>query len=376
MASSPKFFDRVQESSSTTGTGTYTLAGAVTGFQTFAAVGDGNSCIYCATEVDGNGNPSGAWEINIGTYTAAGTTLTRDTLRASSTGSAISWAAGTRRLFLVSDALMATPDLSAGGRLTTESGVPISTSDRTAQGTIYYTPFVHNRVALWDGSGWRRYTFTERSLALTVTSGKNYDVFLYDNAGTLTLELSAAWTTDTARADALTTQDGITCKSGALTRRWLGTIRASGANTIEDSVTKRYVWNQDNAVRCYLYKNFAANHAYNSATIRGWNASTTTGRVEAVFGAANRLTQWRWTWGTTTSSAAAGYTVGLGRDTSTANTSGIGRRVGTSVIYASQVESWPEYSPLGYHYYQITEATDGNIDFGESVFWMQGELWM
>ena len=46
--SGPLFFDRVLETSLTTGTGTYTLGGAVTGYQSFAAVGDGNTCYYCA----------------------------------------------------------------------------------------------------------------------------------------------------------------------------------------------------------------------------------------------------------------------------------------------------------------------------------------
>jgi hypothetical protein len=46
MSSVPKFFDRVQETSTTTGTGTYTLAGAVTGFQSFAAVGSWHRYIH------------------------------------------------------------------------------------------------------------------------------------------------------------------------------------------------------------------------------------------------------------------------------------------------------------------------------------------
>lgn len=105
MSSTPKWFDRVQETSSTTGTGTYTLAGAVSGFQAFAAVGNGNSCYYCAIEVDGNGNPSGGWEVGLGTYTSSGTTLSRDSVKASSNaGAAVSWAAGTRRLFLTQPA--------------------------------------------------------------------------------------------------------------------------------------------------------------------------------------------------------------------------------------------------------------------------------
>lgn len=91
--------DRVLETSTTTGTGTYTLAGAVTGFQSFSAVGNANTCQYVAYEVDGNGNPSGGWEVGLGTYTSSGTTLARTTIYASSnSGAAVSWSAGTRRI--------------------------------------------------------------------------------------------------------------------------------------------------------------------------------------------------------------------------------------------------------------------------------------
>jgi len=133
------------------------------------------------------------------------------------------------------------------GRLTVESGVAVSTSDQTGKSNLYFTPYRGNKVALYDGSRWKLYAFSEVSLSLTsLTSGKNYDVFLYDNSGTLTLELSAAWTNNTTRADALSTQDGVTVKSGAATRRWLGTIRTTGATTTEDSATKRFVANAYN----------------------------------------------------------------------------------------------------------------------------------
>lgn len=73
--------DRIRETSTTSGTGTLTLAGAVAGFRSFAAIGNGNTTYY--TIVDSTAN---TWEIGIGTYTASGTTLSRDTVLINSSG--------------------------------------------------------------------------------------------------------------------------------------------------------------------------------------------------------------------------------------------------------------------------------------------------
>jgi len=89
--------DRVKETSATTGTGTLTLAGAVTDFQAFSAIGDGNTTYYTITLPEGD-----EWEVGIGTYTASGTTLSRDTVLASSnSGSLVNFSAGDKDVFVV-----------------------------------------------------------------------------------------------------------------------------------------------------------------------------------------------------------------------------------------------------------------------------------
>jgi len=87
--------DRVRESTTTTGTGTITLLGAIAGFQSFAAIGNGNQTYY--TIVD---NSAGTWEVGIGTYTASGTTLSRTTVLSSSNGGAlVPFGAGAKDVF-------------------------------------------------------------------------------------------------------------------------------------------------------------------------------------------------------------------------------------------------------------------------------------
>lgn len=85
--------DRVKETTTTSGTGTLTLAGASTGYQSFAAIGNGNTTYY--TIVGGS-----QWEVGIGTYTSSGTTLSRDIILSSSTGPKLDLAAGTKDVFV------------------------------------------------------------------------------------------------------------------------------------------------------------------------------------------------------------------------------------------------------------------------------------
>ena len=84
--------DRVRETSTTTGTGTLTLAGAVSGFQTFSsAIGNANTTYYTIT--------TGAeWEVGLGTV-AAGTLARTTIFTSSNAGSAVNFTAGTKDVF-------------------------------------------------------------------------------------------------------------------------------------------------------------------------------------------------------------------------------------------------------------------------------------
>jgi hypothetical protein len=88
--------DRVKETTTTTSTGPVTLLGAADGYQSFAAIGNGNTTYYTITAQVGT-----EWEVGIGTYTSSGTTLSRDTvLSSSNSGSLVNFSAGTKDVFV------------------------------------------------------------------------------------------------------------------------------------------------------------------------------------------------------------------------------------------------------------------------------------
>ena len=88
--------DRVKATSTTVGTISMVVSGTVTGFVTFnAGIGDTNTTYYTIVGED----VSSEWEVGIGTYTNSGTSLSRDTIINSSTGSKVDFSAGTKIVF-------------------------------------------------------------------------------------------------------------------------------------------------------------------------------------------------------------------------------------------------------------------------------------
>jgi hypothetical protein len=165
------------------------------------------------------------------------------------------------------------------GRLTLVSGNP--TGEATGATSLYYTPYRGNRIDLYNGSVWVTCTFSQITQSLTgLTINSNYDVFVYDsNADNVadTLDL-VIWTNDSTRATTPVLQDGIYCKSGALGRRYVGTIRTIGAfaGCSDDAglAGTRYVSNYYNQVlrtNGSIPTTASGTYTYASTIVRNWN---------------------------------------------------------------------------------------------------------
>jgi hypothetical protein len=123
--------DRVKETSTTAGNGTFTLAGAASGFQSFAVVGDGNTTYYCIA-----GQGTNEWEVGIGTYTSSGTTLARTTVLSNSSATeptALVFAAGTKDVFVTYPSEKSV-NLDASGNATA-LGTPVAFTGTNITGT-------------------------------------------------------------------------------------------------------------------------------------------------------------------------------------------------------------------------------------------------
>lgn len=179
--------DRVKETSLTQGTGTFTLAGAVSNFQSFSVIGNGNTTFYTITL-----DSAGEWEVGIGTYTSSGTTLSRDiVLESSNGGSLVSFSAGTKIVFCTYPAEKSVYFDAAGAvnvdNLSLDGNTIASTN---TNGSVTIAPNGTGQIVLTSSS--------QISMSATSSLQKNsIDAYLLKNITYLTSGTAATYTTPT-----------------------------------------------------------------------------------------------------------------------------------------------------------------------------------
>lgn len=116
------------------------------------------------------------------------------------------------------------------GYLTPTSGTPVITSDVIGATTVYYTPYVGNIIPIYNGASFLPTVFSELSLSISSLSASTiYDVFVFNNAGALTLATGPSWTTSTAGAGARGSGAGTT-QLTRLNGIWVNIASMTGKN--------------------------------------------------------------------------------------------------------------------------------------------------
>lgn len=202
------------------------------------------------------------------------------------------------------------------GRLTLTTAVPVLTANVAAAATVYYTPYCGDVVPIYDGTGFVLKTFAELSNVLANSStgsagpaaavaASNYDLFVWNDAGTLRLTRGAVWNSATARS--ATTENDLVRVKGVLLNlntivngpdasrgTYVGTVRTDaggatvswhvGAVAVSGTAATLHVWNMYNRIRLTGFVGEGtATWTYTTATWRSARASATM-RVSFVMG--------------------------------------------------------------------------------------------
>jgi len=403
--------DRVGMSTATVGQGTLTLGSAlgavapnVCSFQSFASAGIVNGNVVSYLILDSNGN----WEVGTGTYSSSGTTLSRTVTYSSNSNTAISLS-GTAQVFIVARAediigsifgrtaaaitsaagdyaltqIYNTP-MSPGGRLSLSSTLAVMSATISGATTIYWNPYVHQLCPIYDGTrfsvfdtGGQLSNITTNSATgnagpAAVGASSNYDLFIWNNSGTITLTRGPAWSSATSRGTGggsaqIGQVNGIWTNAVSITNgpstnlgTYVGTVRSNGSSTIDfifgaaasgGTAGSLGVWNAYNRVPIVTQVlDTVSSFTVASATTIEFNNSATN-RVSFIVG----LQEDSWEAFFSTMAASGGnnnIAAGIGYDSTSSYSGTIGFMNNGTGGGNGTIPAKFSVIPLGFHFFQ------------------------
>lgn len=253
--------------------------------------------------------------------------------------------------------------LAVQARLSLSNSLAVSTADVTAGTTLYLHPYGGKTIPLFDGVDWvARVMSGVVSIAIPATTATVYDVYAYWTGAAIALEL-VAWSSGTARATALTTQDGILVKNGDTTRRYMGSIRTTGVSgQCADSASNRFLWNLYNQVDRFLVVTDDTNQwNYTTAAWRQANGAAAN-QVNFIIGLAEVLIEAE---AVHMHSGGATGATGIGLDSTSTNSAQV-RGVGASGFTPIHAK-YTGYPAIGYHYLAWLEwGSASSVFYGDA----------
>jgi hypothetical protein len=382
-----KLYNGARMTTATTGTGTITLGSAVSGFLTFAQAGvaDGDTVSYSIKD-------GVQLEVGRGVYTSSGTTLTRSVLKSTNSNSAITLSGAAEVMITALAEDLYVSDTVPGGRLTLSSGVPVMASTVSGATTIYYTPYQHRVVPIYDGTRfWPTDIGGELSQATSdttkspaaVANNSNYDLFVWNDAGTIRCTRGPAWSSSTARGTGAGTTElervaGILVNKIAITNgpaaqrgTYVGSVRSNGSAQINfiyggsasgGTAGVLGVFNYYNRIAlCTSVIDSGASYTTTTGSIRQARASAGN-QISFLIGVAEENVQYAYTQRIDTVAATGAFgafAVGFDDTTVFSRQSTLVAAIGTNASKTASTNSGVWESGLGWHTLSANEVSDG-----------------
>ncbi len=287
------------------------------------------------------------------------------------------------------DGMPAQPAGPPQGRLTLVAAMPVITSDQTGKTTIYYTPYVGVLASIYDGTNLLATPFSELTNITSnssvgnagpaaVTTNSNYDLFVWNNSGTVTLTRGPAWTSDTARGTGAGTTElqrvkGLLTNAVAITNgpaanlgTYVGTVRTdasaatvswqAGAVANGGTPANLHVWNAYNRLSVRgLVGESTASWTYTTAAWRPAGGSTRL-RASLVVGLQEDFFWGSYSASVSNNSGSVNIGAAIAYDVTNAPT---GRYLGSAGATTSQMTVGGDHSvqALGFHFMQAIEIS-------------------